>query len=269
MYRVVISRLTVRIALMMFALFVVFIVSLQSLSVREMISQVSTITIGTVLIVWGIFGVHFSFAPWRWLWLKWPVLSRVFYPDLNGLWAGKMHSNWPILERLRDAAQHDGGLDLRLMADEALLERDVVFEIKAHLFGCHIRAVFSGADDATMMNHSDTEFVLAKRNTKTKELSLSYLYTQNTPNGSATDERTHPGAAKLSFRLIDDEPCLFGDYWTDRRWRDGLNTAGQLKLRRVSDQHARRDEDLMTAVKRLVGALSEVTSQPSTTAEPQ
>ena len=58
-----------------------------------------------VLAVLGIvFGLTAYWAPWRFIWRRIPLLNRTVFPDLNGVWVGTTASNWPTIEKMRNAA---------------------------------------------------------------------------------------------------------------------------------------------------------------------
>jgi len=61
------------------------------------------------------------------------------------------------------------------------------------------------------------------------------VYAQSVPDPAITDEESHLGAADVEFEP-DDLTRAEGVYWTRRQWRLGLNTAGKLTLRRLSER---------------------------------
>lgn len=63
------------------------------------------------------------------------------------------------------------------------------------------------------------------------EFDLSYIYRQETPQAGLLDEALHLGAAALRYDRDNDKLC--GQYWTKRRWRMGLNTAGLIEVTRT------------------------------------
>ena len=66
-----------------------------------------------ILAVLGIaFGLTTLWSPWRYLWRKIPVLNRLAFPDLNGVWVGTTGSNWPTIEKMRNAATTEGAIVL-------------------------------------------------------------------------------------------------------------------------------------------------------------
>lgn len=174
-----------------------------------------------------IFGPTGYWAPWRVLWRCVPALNN-WFPDLNGLWVGSTHSNWPTIKRLVEAAQQGGGLTEQELHDIPEQRDAMAVQIKASLFRLHICA---GLSSTGARSYSIT----AKpwRQQHTEEIHISYVYKQETPNHAITDEEMHLGAAELIIRL-ECHSQAEGTYWTRRSWKTGRNTAGKLELRRIS-----------------------------------
>lgn len=218
------------------------------LGVFSILSTTSLLYYGAVSI---IFGLTWYNAPWRYALRQWPVLRRNVYPDLNGLWVGKIKSNWSVIQKLREAASSESELDLMALDAVPLQDIDAVMQIKAGLFGIRIRAQFGRSSPNQNHNTSSSLFVLPSKDVGEDVLCLSYLYEQSTPNPALIDEGVHYGAARVAYSMQGEKEWLSGDYWTKRRWREGMNTAGIISLERISDRHAHANEDLWAAVNRL------------------
>lgn len=68
----------------------------------------------------------------------------------------------------------------------------------------------------------------------TFEFSYVYLATTIQPKGD-TDEQQYYGCAHLSLPTEALPPSkLMGNYFTNRKWSSGLNTAGQVEATRIS-----------------------------------
>lgn len=253
MFRLFASALVGRFVLALYGvvLLAVWFIAGQPVSLLRVFSILST----TSLLYYGavsiIFGLTWYNAPWRYAWRRWPLLRRNVYPDLNGLWVGKMKSNWPVIQKLREAASSESELDLTALDAVPLQDVDAVMQIKAGLFGIRITAQFGLSPPNQNHNTSSTLFVLPSKDTGKDMLCLSYIYEQSTPNPASTDEGVHYGAARVAYSMHDEKERLSGDYWTKRRWREGMNTAGNISLGRISDRHAHANEDLWSAVNRL------------------
>ena len=63
-------------------------------------------------------------------------------------------------------------------------------------------------------------------------------------SASPSDEGSHTGAATLEVKP-GEVPVMDGQYWTRRKWREGMNTAGLIRVDRVNVAHAPRTEDLL------------------------
>ena len=62
---------------------------------------------------------------------------------------------------------------------------------------------------------------------------LFYIYESHVSAPKNTDSDRHLGAARVTIPLERRPKVLEGNYWTDRNWHLGLNTAGRIRLRRV------------------------------------
>jgi len=175
-------------------------------------------------------GFHGKWSPWRAIWSACPALNSFIFPDLNGVWRGKTSSNWPVIEALTEAAKGTQSVQKEELSAIGLQEDDIEMTIKASLFSFRISAKLSktGGD-----SYSVTERVCRDKQRDCFE--MYYVYVQDTPQPVMTDEGSHMGAARLDIDL--ENWSLSGEYWTMRSWRSGLNTAGLLKVNRVSRLH--------------------------------
>jgi len=182
-----------------------------------------------VLVMFGIvFGLTAYLAPWRVIWRLMPMLNRTVFPDLNGVWVGTTASNWPTIEKMRNAATTENAVDLTELYETAERHDAIAVEITASLYSLRLATGLSSMDA--------TSYSITARPWKcqhTPRIHLAYVYEQETKDPSATDEERHMGAADLVYDPhAPDE--LEGIYWTRRSWIEGLNTAGRLRLRRVA-----------------------------------
>jgi len=200
---------------------------------RWAVLSVGLFMAGAALIAgWSAF-----FSPWRIAFRLWRRLNEWVYPDLNGVWYGNTQSNWGVIETKREAAEADGGLTLGDLPSVPLKEGEIALDVRADLFRIRVRAKVSDTGGASVSLSSRAE----KAN---GEYRLSYLYRQETPEPLATDEGVHDGAATLRI-LFGHALSMEGVYWTRRKWREGMNTAGVISVRRVTPMHAPRDVDLL------------------------
>lgn len=178
-----------------------------------------------------LLGTTFFWSPWRVLWRWFPVLNGLLFPDLNGVWVGKTSSNWPVMKAMRDAAASKQAADLAVIERTALQDNVVVVEIKASL----IKLVVVGFLSSTK-GRSETTSASASRSSQTGDIRLNYFFGQTTPDPALTDQDRHSGAAELVIEQ-GNFGYASGEYWTRRSWRGGMNTAGRLELRKVTDRY--------------------------------
>ncbi|BCG24977.1 hypothetical protein TUM18999_31680 [Pseudomonas tohonis] len=63
---------------------------------------------------------------------------------------------------------------------------------------------------------------------------LNYMFINYTLAPVSTDTNTHNGAARVIVKQADGELFMEGTYFTDRKWTEGLNTAGKVTFTRNS-----------------------------------
>ena len=184
-----------------------------------------TLTIG-LLVVFGS-----NWGLWRRAWDAFPRLNRWVYPDLNGTWRGSLSSNWPAIERMAKAAKDEIPAFDPFSSSEPSNRQSVplTLRITAGWFRVHIRM-----ETDNRYSKSRTLSVAPMRGSDGDPHVLSYVYENYTPDAVATDTAHHRGAAWLEVSLAGAEPILEGVVWTDRNWQKGLNTAGLLRVERIS-----------------------------------
>lgn len=189
--------------------------------------------LGVLMILGGFFGPTGYWAPWRILWRWIPKLNDLF-PDLNGIWVGSMHSNWPTIKRLLEAAQSDDRTTEQELHNLPEQQDAMALRITNSLFKLQVRASLSSTNGESFS-------ITAKpwRNQHTGRIHLSCVYRQQTPNHAITDEEAHLGAADLEL-VAKDYRHVEGTYWTRRAWRTGRNTAGILELALLNTKDDKR-----------------------------
>lgn len=179
----------------------------------------------------GFFAPTGYWALWRILWRTVPRLND-WFPDLNGIWVGTTSSNWPKIKMLVDAATSTNQIKEIDIHNTPTSADAIAVQITNSLFALRIDAYICSTNGDS---HSIT--ALPWRDQFTKQIHISFVYRQSTPNPALPDDETHPGAADLI--LVDDNfSKAEGTYWTRRAWRTGQNTAGTLCLKR---KQARKD----------------------------
>lgn len=172
-----------------------------------------------------IFGGTGYLALWRWLWWIVPVLNRKAYPDVNGVYVGRIHSNYQMKNTMRETAFSNSKINEDTLVATPLQEVAVAVELRADFFRLRIQ-VASSATGGT------SRTVIAKpwRDPGSDMVHLSNIYLQSVIKPAASDEAMHFGAADLEVDPTD-RKSISGVYWTRRRWQVGLNTAGTIQLR--------------------------------------
>jgi SMODS-associating 2TM, beta-strand rich effector domain len=182
--------------------------------------------------VGGFFGPTGHLAPWRVLWRWFPSLNSFIFPDLNGTWVGSTRSNWPTIARMLDAAQAHRAIDATDLAAVPPQEDALAVEIIASLFSVRVAAALSSTN-----GNSHSVFAKPRLDPVSGRVHLTYVYQQVTPEPAAMDDEVHMGAADVT--LDPGRPTSAdGVYWTRRKWRLGLNTAGRIELRRLAERRS-------------------------------
>jgi predicted pore-forming effector associated with SMODS systems len=163
---------------------------------------------------------------WRWIWKKTPILNNVIYPDINGVWRGSLSSNWTRIEpRLKSNAVPEN------ISSPPLLDKTLQITIRCNWFWMSMRM-----ETGDNYSESQTLSLIPVRSSKGKPHELHYIYHNQSPEPVETDSSDHYGAAILKCKDINTtEPKLLGHFWTNRNWAKGLNTAGIIEMKRISD----------------------------------
>lgn len=206
---------------------------------------VGWVTTAYFLVLTALFGSSAYLSPWRMLWRTFPALNEWIYPDLNGVWLGSTRSNWPVISAAREAARTGRQIDLEALRDVPLQENEIAMQIRASFLWITVRSQLQSTNA-----DSQTTFAHAERDPRSHVLSLAYVYRQQTPEPLVTDEDSHIGAATLEVSP-GSYSVMSGHYWTRRKWREGMNTAGRLEVKRVSEHHANATDNLLDTARRL------------------
>lgn len=159
-------------------------------------------------------GLVYVVGRWGWLLLwKIPGLKGILHksvcPNLNGTWDALIEST------------HVG-------EDGNTVNKAVTLEIKADLFGFNIELK---SDDG----YQSSRVVQCElyKNSRDNQFYLSYIFESKVWNPKPTDEEFFQGAAQLAIHIqANGVTELEGTYWTNRNWREGLQTAGRLTATR-------------------------------------
>ncbi|WP_235668274.1 MULTISPECIES: hypothetical protein [Pseudomonas] len=128
----------------------------------------------------------------------------------------ELKSNWGIMQKW--LGQGDGA---------SLITVPGKVKIKARLFS--VKLEFASADG---YSESKTISVSVRPSDQTGLLELNYMFINYTQIPVATDTSTHTGAARVFVKKSGGELYMEGTYFTDRKWTEGLNTAGLVTFTR-------------------------------------
>lgn len=178
---------------------------------ESLVATVRAVILISSLIVIALLALNAT-GIWRRLWRRVPFLTRA-YPDIQGTYRGQIVSNF----KSREAGQAKSDII-----------KPITLRVFTSLFSVDVR--METDDD---YSSSQTLVVNAVRRVKADAPKLRYLYRNWTKDPETTDESFHLGAGEVE--IIDGTPMrLSGVYWTNRCWRNGLNTAGTIEVTRIS-----------------------------------
>ncbi|MGJ7515156.1 hypothetical protein ACSFE6_12570 [Pseudomonas baetica] len=150
------------------------------------------------------------------IWLcKLPFVCKIL-PPIDGEWNMKLQSNWGVMQKW--LGQGDGS---------SLYVVEGKVKIKARLFS--VKMEFTSD---SKYSESKTLSVSVRPSDQVGILELNYMYVNYTQVPVATDTNTHTGAARVFVKEAGDGLVMEGTYFTDRKWTEGLNTAGQVTFTR-------------------------------------
>lgn len=183
----------------------------------------------------SILTILFSDPVWRWIWNdtgrlgNW--LSKKIYPDLNGTYDVVLESNWPIINQMLDAARKEAEpfdpFSLTQQAPE-VLKVELTAVIEQSWFDIGLR-MYPKTVDGAAIKVSRTLVTLPINVGPLCEKELIYIFEQENNMRAPTDDAYHEGAARLKVDRQDSR-ILTGEYWNNRAWQRGVNTAGRLTL---------------------------------------
>lgn len=173
---------------------------------------------------------------WRYIWKWFPKLNLWIFPDINGKWSGETRSNWSIIKKMLDCSKQQENVynpqSSEIEEHPELTTSPMVIVIKMNWFKI----------DMVMQTDSDYSksttwgMKLLRPDPTGPDYRLLYTYHNITTNPKTTDTHTHHGTGLLNIELLGcNSTKLSGNYWTDRQWNVGFNTAGNINLERVSD----------------------------------
>jgi len=146
-----------------------------------------------------------------------PII-RGYFPPIDGEWEVTLDSNWDKIKEMKGIV--DGKVTSPVKGK---------VKIKSRLLFIHI-----GFDANSRYSGSKTVCVSVNRDPYDSTIKLNYIYENHTPIPEATDSPIHNGAARVTISEDDvNGLTMTGTYWTDRKWTEGMNTAGRITYRRA------------------------------------
>ncbi len=170
-------------------------------------ASASVTIVSTSVVILGETGIF------PWICKKVPFI-RGYFPPIEGLWNVTVQSNWGAIQRLM------GNNDV-----EPLISKAGTIQITSRFF--RVRLAFQG-DDKYSSSQSVCVSVLRDPDHGTTQ--LNYIYHNKTLNPKTTDTSSHNGAARVNVQDDGNIVTLEGVYFTDRKWTEGLNTAGLIRF---------------------------------------
>ena len=184
--------------------------------------SISVIAVSGLLFVVG----ETRLFPWL---CRLPVIWQLF-PNIDGEYAIEISSNWSVVE-----ARHRGREpEISAEGEVTLLKRIGKAKIAVRLSQIDMSVTM---DDEYL--RSETVTCSLRKDKGERWPALFYVYDSHVSAPKNTDSQRHLGAARVSIPLERRPAVLKGNYWTDRNWHIGLNTAGRIRLRRISPANAR------------------------------
>ena len=190
----------------------------ESVLAMPFLSQVSVSVIAVSALVF--FVGQTSVFPWL---CGLPGVWRIF-PNINAEYTVDISSNWSIIEARAAGRQPDTSP----YGAPVLFNRVGKAKISARLAQIDMTLAM---DDRYLS--SETLTCSLQRHRGERKPVLFYVYDSHVSAPKSTDSQRHLGAARLAIPLERCPKVLEGNYWTDRNWHQGLNTAGHIRLTRI------------------------------------
>ena len=149
-------------------------------------------------------------------------------PDLNGKWSVRQGSNWPRIRALLDCEDGEN------VESKALLTVDGLLTLRMNIFRISGSYEVLDAKSTRQSRTRESDIISASLTRRAGRTTLSYtaeaLVEDPTPR---MDENRYHFSALLVFGH-DNVANAKGHYSTDRNWKDGLNTAGQMEITKIA-----------------------------------
>lgn len=175
-----------------------------------------SIGVTAISILVYILGQTFVFP----LFCKLPLVWRIF-PNVDGKYEVEVSSNWSLVEAHYEGRQ-PGELGQELFTK--IGSARIVARLTQLDFHVSMKDGYS---------KSETIMCSLHRGKGSNQHKLLYIFDATIRVPKLTDAGKHLGAGELDIPQERRPRILEGQYWTNRNWRKGLNTAGSIRLRRL------------------------------------
>ncbi len=146
--------------------------------------------------------------------------------DLNGTWRVEIKSNWPRIQALSNLSAADDAVPMKSISGELVLQ--------CNLFRTVGNFCVSDAQSSRSSRTPLSDIVASSLRMENGHYVLSYLAKANVNDPDPkTDEQSYLFAAEIYFK-IDNLDEGSGNYWTNRKYSTGHNSAGEITLERLS-----------------------------------
>ena len=152
-----------------------------------------------------------------------PCVWRLF-PNIDGEYGIEISSNWSVIKARLDGREPEVSAE----GDVPLLKKVGRARIVARLTRISMSLQM---DDGYLT--SETATCSLQRQAGERQPVLFYIYDSHVAVPKDSDSDHHIGAARIVVPLSRRPKCLEGNYWTNRNWHQGKNTAGRIRLTRV------------------------------------
>lgn len=142
----------------------------------------------------------------------------------------EIHSNWPTIYALQQAAANSDNerIDVQLLTKK--LPPHKILKFRGVLIQNWQKVTFTiEKNEGSPLQNSRTISLELLQATNDQPKRIAWLFRQENNTVASTDEDNFLGAALLN---VDSPNEISGKYWNNRSWRKGLNTAGEIIMKR-------------------------------------
>lgn len=165
------------------------------------------------------------------VWGQFPVLNKEIAPNINGEYNFATNSNYPLKKAMRDCLNGEKGSFEECIPEQLNAAGKITIRMSL------LRIVMTYEPATAVQSRSSSHVIGASLQKLDNQdgFELSYVFIAHVPDPSPeTDSQHYYGAARLFIQNVDAAPeRMTGNYWTNRQWQVGLNTAGNCEATRT------------------------------------